>query len=426
MAERFQVSLPADVTAWLDEECWKRPTVVPTVGEPIAPEAILDPRSARVWGGQHLPDTLPFFDDGTGTVACLRFAPDGIASEWVLWEKHGNWRPLGRTLAEVFLYAEAANAAGIETEPPAPARKPWWRFWGPAPPPEEPPDRMEWVDWALRWVCSETPALRALRKAIELRDPETGLDCLLQAGMGKVAVHRDRCAAACTSKLEQYCCERGGQEITHALGVEWPQLSAWLVDTARIPGEARKRLGELFPEPVEDLLRQDWDRAEREAREVLRSRDDLPWPYAVLGYAAERRGETRTAAGIYLEGLHAFGSAQDFTEFWKDLGSPDPVKFGVQRLAVLRPHLAPELLDNPYLQEALADAFNVERYWLRRAQQAEAEGRLLDAYRCYYRAGWDEFYSQDEERLDQLADAADQAGAFALREIARHHRKTLG
>jgi hypothetical protein len=405
VTEQFQVKLPSDVTEWLDLEMWRRHEATP-LGDSTSPHALLDTRSSVVWGGQMLPDTLPLFDNGCGDVWALRFGIDGSLSEIIFWNHEGgDWRPYGRTLAEAFLYSVAEN---------------WSRGdWD-----EEFRNQVETplADWAVRRLFGETnpPSTFRERFAANGRSP---VQNLLDAGLAEVPIRRDLCKQCLASGLVTASASIGGASITEALGVEWRKTQDWRIDTTFIPEEMRERLAGLLGISVPELMRQDWEGAAREAEQVLRLRKDLAWPYAVLGRAAERRGDTEQAVSFYMDSLQSIGSTQDFAEGWNWDGNRTWFTYPVRRLAQLE--IGPEESSERgrYLQAAMKRELGT--YWLEEGERAEREGRDGDAYHCYYYSGWDDFSAQDAALLERLVRRADAAGYAALREIANHHRLCL-
>jgi hypothetical protein len=62
-------------------------------GSPVDPERLLAPRGGAVLGGEHLPDALPFAEDGEGGALLLRFDLAGRPVEAVAWRADGAWHP---------------------------------------------------------------------------------------------------------------------------------------------------------------------------------------------------------------------------------------------------------------------------------------------------------------------------------------------
>jgi hypothetical protein len=88
-------------------------------GDPVDPEALLEPTAGVVLGGWMLPDALPVARDGAGDTLLLRFDGWGVPLELVAWTP-GGWQPVelgefrsaaARALAEV----RAALRTGLST-----------------------------------------------------------------------------------------------------------------------------------------------------------------------------------------------------------------------------------------------------------------------------------------------------------------------
>jgi hypothetical protein len=234
-----------------------------------------------------------------------------------------------------------------------------------------------------------------------------------------------------TSELLKYCHAVGRDQLATKLGVPWPDFSQWLFDTNLVPERMKRKLAKAVHVPADELLQQDWHGGAREALAVAKRRTDLTWPFAVLGWAAERQGDRATAVKHYTTGLTALGTTSDFTENWGHT-PPQRTKFVVDRLKELHDAIPPKRLEDDFLKTALessnsADFFQrVRKYWCERAGLAEEEGRYADAYEGYYRAGWDILVLDDIEIiLDGLVRSAKAAGWPALASIASHHRQCL-
>jgi len=255
---------------------------------------------------------------------------------------------------------------------------------------------------------------------------------LLEAGVAETAVRCLLSQRCLTSGLVRYCRAAGGNQLAKKLRVPWPEFSQWLFDTELVPEKKKRKLVRATRMPIDELLQQDWRGAVQEAEAVAAIRTDLTWPFAVLGWAAERQGDPATAVKHYVAGLTALGTSSDFTENW-GAGAFEPTqktKFVVERLKELRDALPAEALENDYLKTALeskhsADFFGrVRQHWCQRAALAEKEGQYADAYKYYYRAGWDIHVFDDMENiLGCLARNAEAAGWPPLASIASRHRE---
>jgi hypothetical protein len=407
-SDKFHVVLPPDVIDWLDGPLRQSLDFAQPgeFSEPLDPESILDPSTSVVWGGQMLPDTLPLLDNGCGDVLCLRFGRDRRVSELVRWaHEGGHWQPFGNTLAEAILcdIASSRSRGGLAD-----------------------PERIDDAERACeRWAVDWT--MRSTGLSLKWGDPYEGdtlsvFRCLVDAGVSEVAARSAFCRASLTSGLEKKCMEIGGGQIANELGVEWPVMATWLFDTARVPNAHREGLRRILDIPIEQIMLQDWPRASREAQRVCELRPDLAWPYAILGWAAEREMDVARAMESYVAGLKALKTSLEY------VGN----RFVPERLRHLQSESDAHNTTDPYLEAALAPITdstwpsNLRHFWMREAQNAEERGDHDRAYRCYYSAGWDDFMSDDMEQvLDGLVRSADAAGYTALSRIAKHHLTSL-
>lgn len=88
LSQQFGIKLTPDVEAWFAQRPWKRPAHT-YFDQPIEALDLLDCPSKVIWGGQMLPDTIPFLTDGAGNALCLRFGFDNAVSEVVHWDHEG-------------------------------------------------------------------------------------------------------------------------------------------------------------------------------------------------------------------------------------------------------------------------------------------------------------------------------------------------
>jgi hypothetical protein len=410
---QFNLNLPADVVAWFDGELWKESTEMGFF-QPVDPESLLEANSSTIMGGLMLPDTLPILGNGCGDVLCLRFNSRGTVSEVVRWMHEGcDWTPYGNSLCEALLL-DAAIAHTEELSADSEYRL----------------EEIGFAGWALDHLES-TGHLSNIRQLLS-NEHVPAIVGLLEAGVAETAVRCVLSQRCLTSELLRYCRAAGGNQLAKKLRVGWPVFSQWLFDTELVPEKKKRKLAKVTRVSINELLQQDWRGAVREAEAVAALRTDLTWPFAVLGWAAERQGDPTTAVKHYVAGLTALGTSSDFTENW-GWGTFEPTqktKFVVERLKELRDALPPEVLENDYLKTALeskhsADFFGrVREHWCQWAALAEKEGQFADAYKYYYCAGWDIHVFDDMESiLDCMERNAEAAGWPALASIASRHRK---
>jgi|GEM_PF-6774907 len=398
VADFFHLNLPDDVIAWFDSEIWREESSL-GYGAALEPEEI--PRA--IAGGAMLPDTLPILGNWFGDYLCLRIHPNGSIAEAIGWLHEGAvWTPYGNTLCEALLFDAALD------------------FQQEASPRHLDGDRVVFANWALERLSGQTPLKRAV-------DSTLSFGSLLAVGLAEVAIRSRLCKEYWTSGLLKYCREVGGQTLAKKVGVKWSEFHRWRFDTNFIPDDLGGELARAANMPVEQLLRQDWERANREAERVGKLRTDLVWPFAVMGWAAERQGKVKLAAGHYLAGMKDLQTSADFTEDWV-VDRRLHEKFLIERLNALREILPPSALEDGYLQAALAaqnprESFEgIRGYWITEGEKAEAKNQYERAYWCYYGAGWDLYcYDDTSEILTRLARTASSAGWPALSLLARAH-----
>jgi hypothetical protein len=408
LVSELAANVPPDVADWLDGGA-RRGLGGPHLGDftdPIAAEALLDSSPDALAGGLMLPDTLPLLGNGHGDAISLRFGPDGHVSELIRWHHEGgNWRPFGNTLAEAILCdigsMKAASGTAFTCEDSDTPRP--------------------WEQWAVDWVR------RTTAPRLHWGDPHAGdrlsvFQCLLDADTCEVAVRRERCWVSLMSGLGRMCLEMGGRAIAERVGVTWPVFERWLFDTATVPEAYREPLSSAVNVPIHELVRQDWGQASREASQVRGRRPGLTWPHVVLGWAAERDCDLTRAAEHYTAGLKQLGTSGGLLVI-------DEHEFSIERLRELGVHLSDASAIHPRVQVALAAETraelwsNVRAYWLRKAEEAAAQGDHGRAYQCYYRAGWDDYVADDIGHvLDGLVRSAEAAGYTTLCRLAERHR----
>src|SRR6266446_5925211 len=357
LAGKFSVCLPEDVIDWCDSEIWKKESL-----QEFSEEGC--PDGSGIWGGAMLPDTLPMLGNGCGDCLCLRFRPDGTVSEVIRWLHEGAmWSSYGNSLSEAILFdAALAVAKGDPSVSPL------------------------YADWALKRLEIEPDKRAKLEE-------DLSISSLFEAGLAETAVRRELCKQCWSSGLLRFCHKKGCGNLAEQLGVAWSKFSEWLFDTSLIPTSLMAELAKRTGIPPEAILHQDWEGATMHALRVRELRTDLSWPYAVLGWAAERLGHLQRAVDYYFAGLKTLETSADFTETWatSDFGIR---KFALDRLRARRDVLSPEILHDSYVQATLKaekEGVAIRDYWLEQGQLAEQRGLNEDAYHCYYSAGWD-FY----------------------------------
>lgn len=417
VSERYQVTLPADVAAWFDEQRWE----LSGGGEfnlPLSPEQVMDPEPGMIWPGFMLPDTLPLISNDYGDWLCLRIGSGGQIVECVYWSHAGgDWIPYGRTLAEALLY-DALR--GRETG----GRTPGGNFSATADPSQD-----GWkthVEWGWRQLGLAT---RDLPSLID-QSPEAFRQRIRDEGLARWAISRDEV-------LRHLDCElrlRSDYRVAQRIGVAWePDYVQWMFDTDLIPDVRREELLAYFALEGTSLLAQDWEAAERAALRVMEARSDLGWAYDVAGWAAERRGDIGAAVDRYWAGLKPSLFADHTVRFRTHWVADGFAKFAAARLYELREQVPADWAEDPYFQlywrqEPATLRPRVSEYWLEKAASAELAGEPAEAYQHYYRAGWDLGLDQLDgyaRILEGLERTALSMGDMGQARIARLQRDLL-
>jgi hypothetical protein len=409
--EYFGVTLPSDVRSWFDDELWQDGGST-EYAEPKRPQKLLRPQSSAIRGGQMLPDTFPILGNGAGDCLCLRFGWDGQVAEVIRWLHDGaSWTPYGTTLSEAIGLDAVRWPADFEYDAD-----------------DESQDLHPHLDWAIACLEQESNAPAGLRDMLA-PDAPPQFEQLIQRGFAVDSVRGLLCEELLATDLAYYCRRHGGQRLADTLGIGWPEIAVWLFDAARIPEKMMEKLSETTGIPTERILSQDWDQAAALANEVIRSRTDLAWPFAVAGWAAERAGNVAQAIELYFAGIESLGSSEDFTDRWKLGPRRVGVKFVVDRLIELGPSLPVNIRQNGYLSVVSPHPYKLgtqsgalREYWLKRGDEAERLENHAEAYRCFFAAGWDSFHADDMPMiLDRLAKAAHAGGSTALAKLAERH-----
>lgn len=412
---RYELRLSADSQCWLDDACWAGPGGA-EFHEALEPERLLEPEPGLIWGGFMLPDTLPWIGNGYGDWLCLRIDDASTVSEIVHWSHAGgSWAPVGADLAEALLY----DAACERLYPPPP------EMTAPASPPAE---RYRFAEWGRERL--------RVRRGVEVEPfwgdaAQSGADplaALARCDVATFAVARDQALRRLESPLKA----RGDRRFARQLGVPWePDFVRWLFDATGVPAEWRGPLAAQAQTPLDELLRQDWEAAAAIARGVIKRRVDLAWPFDVLGWAAERRGELSDAARWYARGVRASAFSDEATRLRTHWFAEQHGKFAASRLSHLRAHVARVDSDDAYVRLYLDGDLNglrerVAGHWLAQGRAALRERNWREAYESFYQAGWDLGWQslQDfDEVLDGLQAAATEAGWTGRAALATLHRQ---
>ncbi len=231
------------------------------------------------------------------------------------------------------------------------------------------------------------------------------------------AVPHRKAEQALSTGLSKYLRAHGAYDLGTKLGVPPSEVLEWVNDTSAVDESLRERLCELAGQDEIDLLGQDWEVAGEWARMAAGQRSDLSWPEAVLGRIAERNGKLEEALKWYRVSLQGLQSTAGFTRAWEERGLPY-VTLRLQALGGALP-------DSEISEPDASDLNAVRRHWIQAGKMALDRKDGKAAYECFYRAGWDRFFTNEmEEVLELLIHAAELVPSPALAELARLHLRS--
>ncbi len=413
--KHYHLRISPELASWFDDGLWRHHGQS-EFRYPLHPEQFIEPVDGTIWAGFMLPDTLPIVGNKYGDWLCLRVSPEGQATEIICWNHGGgDWVPYGRKLSEALFYdAFLAGRApyGIEQAPVVGDKT-----------------ACPTVRWAWNWMVRTHPKLEPSLDQLCAAAPAI-TDRLLAAGVAETVIRRDKMLLALDSPLKSCSVP----ESARRLGVPWePEFVRWIFDTDLIPSPAREALRQLYPQYSCSLFSQDWSSAEQQALAVIRSRQDLGWPFDIAGWAAERRNDFSRAIDLYDQGVRTSLFADEGVRFRTHWYPEGLGKFAAARLDHLRHHLPPRLRDDQYLHvfwenDPSTLRHRLREYWLHRARQHFRDNRYMQAYHCYCQAGWDSGSSGLDvyaEILEGIVASATASGSSALCSVARTHRRFL-
>jgi hypothetical protein len=407
LSDTFALQLTPELIDWFDTEKWQ--TTYPLeFGEPVKPKNLLDPNSSQVWGELMLPDTLPILGNGFGDDIAVRFNSDGSVREFIRWlHETCEWNPAGQTLSQVILF-DAAK--GLLENPSNEDRR---------------LSAKAVLEWAIQWSGLSAEE-KSYLESILLSHQTFELNDLLQSGFPEIATRKNLAQKNLESGLLALAMEYGGESIAKKIGVSWNEFEPWLYAPEIIPSNYLAKLTKTLGVSEENLKCHDWTSAIQHAEHVAQHRSDLGWPFAVMGQAAERKGDPEAAAVVYSIGIRALGNTYDFTEPWCEYGR-GPSKYCARRLQHIEQALKTPVHKDEYMLSALDSNFSkVIDYWRKAAKIAEETGKYREAYNNWYLAGWDHHVCDYmEEILDGLIRTSDKAGLTPFSKLAANHRKSI-
>jgi hypothetical protein len=409
VAARYQIQLSPELEDWFDRGVCGR------LGnsefcEPASPEQLISDAPDCIWPGLMPPDVLPLVGNGLGDWLCGRVSAEGTIDEIIYWyHGGGDYLPYGSRLAEAILFdALSDRLPGRRQLHAVPAEREPFEY--------QPMVCGSLVDWALSHLPHDVGAVLQIDAP-----PSLVLQELRRHKIALDAVRCDEVLAAMDNDV------RVRMTAKHAdrMGVSWERdVAKWMFDTATIPEHRKRQLMQLWSEPADASLQQDWATAETICLSIADERDDLGWVHDCLGWAAQRRGDIERARDHYQKAAVTSLFTDQAVRFRSYFDSDKAAKFSIARLEELG---IDHDLDPRYVA-ALKDIANpqwraaVESYWL---SQSVREGVThAERYDFIYRAGWDvgcDSMARYRDLLIQLSDAATAAGQVARAEVARTH-----
>lgn len=403
--ETFGVKLSPELVSWFDEGIYEHMSGS-EFSEFFPPGQLVEPGSGVFWGGQMLPDTIPVCGNGCGDVLCLRIDTHGDISEVLHWNHEGGqWSPWGKTFSQAILWDLAKTVTETEFSP------------------DEVFEESERIlSWALGWAVKDERLRATLAEA--LRYGETGIfKRIFDAGLSETAASAHFCTQSLRHPLQEKVESEGGGPLAERLGIDWNDFAQWLIDPALIPGKYKKSLAQYAGVRIEDLDKIDRHGALAWASRAAEKRPDLAWPFAVKGKCDLTKGDIKSAAQCFVSEMKALMTTYDFTGGW--FAQPFPHR---ERFERLKEHIIEDKAKDDGIVEFITMKVNLETrdYWIPKAKAAEKNKDYPHAFKYWYAAGWDEFYTGDMEIiLDGLTRSAQAAGYEALLKISKFHQENL-
>jgi tetratricopeptide (TPR) repeat protein len=413
LAERDQCVFSSSLVDWFDSGIWKR-RGWGEYCQPIDPALLNVDAPEQIWPGLMSCDLIPLIGNGSGDWLCVRIDENSLASQVVQWyHGGGDWIPWGKDIAEAIIFdgfVDRISASSRRHAIPAIALRP--------------DISRDHDDELLNWALSQAPESLGRELNSDLDDQQIA-KVLLTAGVAEVAIH-------CELALKALCFPDVGA-LTRALGkgvagISRAQLTEWAFDTARIPVRYRCQI-----ESGENALKipeQDWDLAASHARTVTDLAPESAWAWEILGYSAERIGQTDQAIAAYENAARCSVFTDQSVRMNTHWTSDDSSKFCVGRIQ----HLSEATIqDSEYLctlsnAECRTRGSVITEYWNRQAVAQLAVNDREAAHRSYMAAGWDlgagpiTVYG---EIIDRICETASNCGQHGRAAVAATHRRCL-
>ncbi|XZE51321.1 hypothetical protein SH139x_002966 [Planctomycetaceae bacterium SH139] len=423
LRKRYALQLDPSLADWFDAGLWQR-AGTGEFNQPVSPDMLLAAAPDVIWPGLMLPDTLPLLGNKYGDWLCLRVGADDGATEVVHWyHGGGDWIPWGRTLAEAIYFDAIRQRLPGRRQTHAVAAE---------------PQRIGssddvFLQWALGWLPP------AASEWIAGNDEPIAVERLLEKDIASIAVHCEAVLAALDSEFRQLM----NPELATELGIAWePDAVSWLFDHRHVDAGHRQRIEQTLGRTVS--FEQDWSTALQHSAAVCRLRDDLSWAWDIAGWAHERAGQLSDAHNYYCQGAFALAFTDQSVRLRSHWYPAATGKFSTWRsLALSTSSEQPsddrsvqkqeDDLTRRYFQTiAVANARSLRatatEFWGREGELLLEAGRPDEAYRAFYRSGWDlgiDAMNEFRQQLRLLVSAAEQAGQETRAAVAQTHYDCL-
>lgn len=440
LAARYQLRLGQAWQAWFDEEAGQI-RLPGGFRAALSADRLTCDAPAEIWPGFMLPDTLPLITNDYGDWICVRVGSDDHLGELLHWyHGGGDWIPLGTCLAEMVVHDAVDQLRPIgrqmlrgapESLGPKNSSQALESF--------EDEHLRRWLVTrlyesshgdALQTTAAIETALNAIRHCLAEGDYAGCLHRLQQTGWARDAVACDLIQWS----IQQPLGPLAESTISRQLAVAWtPDYVRWLFDAQLVPHEHRQQILQLAAVSLDAWPEQDWETAERVAREVLQRRHDLGWAANIAGWCRQRAGDVAEAISFYFTGRLASAFSDQAVRMRTHWSDGRFGKFTVAQLWNLKEFWSDEQHQDEYLHviggaSAKLTTRAVREYWLQSAHEHLSHDEPAEAYSKFFRAGWDLGVEQITEYvpiLDGLFRCAQAAGWAARAAVAHTHLQCL-
>ncbi len=429
IADRYQIQLSAAWARWFDRDL-DRLELPGEFRSPASADVLIEQVPACIWPGLMLPDTLPVLGNDYGDWICVRVGPDNQLGEMVHWyHGGGDWVPLGNCLGEAVLHDAIDSCRVRRGQVLRGANESHSHHHRQDLTPRL--TKPEFIQWLGVQLASD--AHRPILDAIAGGDFASGLQQMRSRGWAIDAVLCDQIE----DLLQLPTGAIAKPSIAQRLGMNWePDYVRWLFDLSGIPLDAFQQIVEWQHAAGEDSVvwsQQQWDAAEELAHTVLQRRSDLGWAVDIAGWAAQRRGDLRSAAMIYFRGRFASAFSNQSVRMRTHWFDQRFGKFSLAQLWHVRESLGVSDREDGYVQAVWqTPARLLQRqvfdYWMSAARDCMRQGLFADAYSAFYKAGWDLGAQRMTDYLDVLSglsESAEAAGWIARSTLAATHLACL-